>query len=398
MNTLSLHYDNQSTLVVEYTDPIEGFKGWLVIDSLNYPLCAGGMRVQLGITKEHVTKMARNMTKKMKICGLPIDGAKCGIDYNPKDPGKKGAMSRFMRAIKPYIETCYSMGPDLNTDMDELESIARDLGIQSIKIAIANAQQMPLASFQKRYDILSKEVAKGWSLGSVRAGHGVASAALATLDFLKIPFDKATVAIQGFGTLAKAAAMGVGDKGVQIVAMADAEKSIHAMAGCSLEINDLLKTEGTLLPDIAEDSNSSRRLPSSDIFDIPCDILILAAIENAITSENAARIKCKAVVPGANLAVTQDAEEILHKRGIAVLPCFLAGCGGSLSMNGLFGPKSDPTPKEVLGFIDEQMRNIVAHILQESNRTNTTPTQTAEKICRDAEPVKRDRPYGLNLN
>lgn len=392
MKNNQLKFENEATLVIEYTDPEEGFKGWLVIDKVNYPLCAGGMRVQKGITREHITKMARNMTRKMKTCGLPIDGAKCGIDYDHTAPGKKAAMARFMRAIKPYIETCYSMGPDLNTDMDELESIGRDIGVQSIKMAIAQAQGLDLNAFQRRYDILSQEVYKGWPLGKIRAGHGVAAATLATLDFLKIPLNTATVAIQGFGALAKAAALGLIKAGVQIVTIADSEKSIQAKSGCSIDMDLLLRTEGTLLPDTTSFPEITSQ-PNSTIFDTECDILLLAAIENAVTVANANRLKCKAVVPGANLAVTKEAEKLLNQKGIIVLPCFLAGCGGSLSMNGLFGPAEDPSPKEVLGFIERRMGEIVTHILQESARSKTTPTETAEHICRTAITIAREKPY-----
>jgi glutamate dehydrogenase (NAD(P)+) len=394
MDKMQVQYDSRAALVVEYTDALEGFKGWLVIAHLNYALCAGGMRVQKGLTKEHVCRMAGNMSKKMKICRLPIDGAKCGIDYDPAAPGKKAAMARFMGAIKPYIESRYSMGPDLNTDMEELEAIARALGIPSVKMAVAQAQKISLDSFQERYALLAAEVYSDWSLGKVRAGHGVASAALATLEFLQIPCDRATVALQGFGNLAKATALGLMEAGVKIIAVADAEKCIQAKSGAALDMTSLLKTEGTLLPETRKDPDLAT-LDSSALFATECDILLLAAIENAITTENAARLRCRAVVPGANLAVSQEAEELLHRQGILVLPCFLAGCGGSLSMNGLFGPEKAPAAKDVLNFVGRQIKEITLQILQESRGRQTTPTETAEQLCRDAVAIARDKPYAV---
>ena len=94
-------------IVLEYTDPLEGFKGWLVIDRTVHRICAGGMRVQLGLTREHLIEMARNMTRKMLIADLRVDGAKCGIDYNPASPGKMAAVGRFLQAISPYIKDIY---------------------------------------------------------------------------------------------------------------------------------------------------------------------------------------------------------------------------------------------------------------------------------------------------
>ena len=101
-------------LTVEYTDPLEGFKGWLVIDSLTHRMAAGGMRVQRGLSREVVEDLAATMTLKMRIAGIRADGAKCGIDYDPASPRKEEAMLRFIRAIRPYLLERYSMGPDLN--------------------------------------------------------------------------------------------------------------------------------------------------------------------------------------------------------------------------------------------------------------------------------------------
>ena len=166
-----------STIVVEYTDQMEGFRGWLAIDRQVHRLSAGGMRVQPGLTREHLVEMARNMTRKMRIADLRVDGAKCGIDYDPTSPGKAAAVKRFLSAIRPFVETVYSMGPDLNIDMNELQSAARDLGIPSVKMAIARAQGWDLDYFLERSQVLEREI-EGLSLSRLRAGYGVAAAAL----------------------------------------------------------------------------------------------------------------------------------------------------------------------------------------------------------------------------
>src|SRR5210317_2224199 len=75
-------------LIVEYTDSLEGFKGWAVIDALSHKLCAGGVRVQKGLTLDCVRDLAHNMTIKMRIAGIRADGVKCGINYDPHSPGK----------------------------------------------------------------------------------------------------------------------------------------------------------------------------------------------------------------------------------------------------------------------------------------------------------------------
>lgn len=394
MSIRYIYMEDDPCLVVEYTDPEEGFQGWLVIDNLSYPLSAGGMRVQPGITMDHLIKMARNMTMKMRLCGLPMDGAKCGIDYNPSSPGKRLAMTRFLQAIKPYIRTCYSMGPDLNTDMEELETIASSLEIPSIKMAIAQAQGFELAYFMERYQVLDQEAMDGWPLGTIRAGYGVAAAALATLDHLGITNSQARVAIQGFGTLAKAAAIGLHQAGVKIVAMSDAEKCLTTKDD-ELPIQQLLTRQGVLLPDQDELSGSIDQSSSQELLAHSCDLLVLAAIENTVTKENCTAIKARAVVPGANLAVSPEAEVMLLQRNIPVLPCAMAGCGGSLSMNGLFGPDDHPAPGQVLDYIEKKMSAMVHQVLQISQEKKITPSQAALEICDSAKNISRDKPYAV---
>lgn len=349
-------------LVVEYTDTVEDFQGWLVMDTLDHQLSAGGMRVQKGLTREHLARMARNMTCKMRICGLRVDGAKSGIDYDPAAPGKRAAMSRFMAAISPYIRSRYSMGPDLNVEMSELESIGRDLGIPAVKMAVARAQDWDSAYFMERYRLLDSDI-DGIPLGKLRAGYGVAIAALTILDYLNIRLDTASIAIQGFGTLAKAAAYGLDRKGVKIIALADQDKCIVSKNGQGLDVKKLLGTVGPLLPD-AEYGNGVRVADREEIFSVACDVLIPAAVENTITENVAGQLQVRAVVPGANLAVTEKADHVLHQRKIPVLPDLLAGSGGSLSMEGLFGPKEHPGPEEVLTHVEQRMAKLVRQIVE----------------------------------
>lgn len=379
-------------MVFEYTDPDEQFKGWLVIDGTRNSLCAGGMRVQSGLTRDHVIAMARNMTMKMRICGLPIDGAKCGIDYRPDAPGKRAAMTRFMAAIKPYLEDRYSMGPDLNTSMDELESIAHGLGIPSVKMAIAKAQGMDISTFLARYEILSHKAIGNWTLGRLRAGFGVAAAALATLESLAIPAKGARIAVQGFGNLAKAAIVPLSEAGAVITAIADAEKCVALRHGQSLPIDELLNHPGTLLPAIA-DHTSVRYEHKESVLSQECDLLVLAAVENVISESNADCIRAKAVIPGANLAITMDGDVALYERGIISLPSFVAGCGGSLSMNGLFGPDQSPTPRQVLDFIAGAMASMVKKILSKSVTEKINPTQAAQLISQTESMASGRKPY-----
>ncbi len=377
--------------VIEYHDPLEGFKGWMVRDRICHRLCAGGMRVQPGLTCEHLSDMARNMTRKMQIASLRVDGAKSGIDYDPDAPGKAAAVSRFLQAIRPQIESTYSMGPDLNIEMDELENIARLTGMPSVKMAIAAAQEWEMGYFLARSSIMKEEIG-GWSVSRLRAGYGVAAAVLAALDFLNISPQNATVAIQGFGTLARATAFRLSKAGVKIIAIADIEKCLVSSKEPGLDMKNLLTSSGPLLDSaLAADSNA---LPSEALLDQKCDILVPAAVERSVPADSAASLQMKAIVPGANLAVPRESEEILHERSILVLPDFLAGCGGSLSMEGLFGPQEHPGAQAVLNHVETRMMAIAHRVLQRSKEEKVSPTVAALRFCDEYTCVPDTRPYG----
>ena len=381
-------------LIVEYTDPLEGFKGWAVIHALSHKLCAGGVRVQKGLTLDCVRDLARNMTIKMLIAGIRADGAKCGIDYDPHSPGKKEALYRFIRAIRPYVLERYSLGPDLNTMMCELEEIAERLSIPAVKMAIANAQGYDLPSFLERYKILKQPFGHA-TVGRLRAGFGLAAACQGVLEYMNIPPQEATVAIQGFGGLGSAAAYTLHEAGIKVIAVSDEEKSLISTNGQSLDIKGMLPTTtncGTGL--IPRSGTNGRYGDPSQIYDVKCDVFIPAAIENAITADNAGSIPIKAVVPGANLSVTPAAEKMLIDRGIIIIPDFVAGCGGSLSMDGLFGPETEPSAQEVLNHVSKRMRKIVKKVIKRSHQDGVTTREAALRLCSEASIYPEARPYG----
>ena len=383
--------NNEPEMVIEYVDPLEGFKGWLVIDSMAHTICAGGLRVQKGLTCECVQRLAATMTLKMRIAGIRADGAKSGIDYDPANPGKQEALFRFIRAIKPYILQCYSMGPDMNTSMPELDAVCSRLNIPSIKTAIAKAQNLNIAEFSQRIGLLAKPAGHA-TLGRLRAGAGLAASCLGTLDYLGIPAAEATVAIQGFGGLANGAAYFLHQAGVKIIGLADHEKSLISPDGTSLNIPSLLSySVDGIIPDDASNGRYGRR---EDIFTVPCDVFIPAAIEKAVGEHEAQTMQVRAITCGANLAVNAEAEQILHERGILLVPDLVAGCGGSLSMEGLFAPDNLPSVEEVLAHVDSKMRTIVKKLLARSQQDGLPPREVALLLCAETPVYPGTRPYG----
>lgn len=95
--------NKEPNLIIEYFDEEYNAHAWLVIDDLSKPLAAGGLRVKDGLTKQHVINMAKNMTKKMRICNLNVSGAKSGIDFDPKSPNKKTSYFKIYESYKTFF-------------------------------------------------------------------------------------------------------------------------------------------------------------------------------------------------------------------------------------------------------------------------------------------------------
>ncbi|MFO7607423.1 MAG: hypothetical protein R6W72_14105, partial [Desulfurivibrionaceae bacterium] len=211
------------------------------------------------------------------------------------------------------------------------------------------------------------------------------------LDSLRIKPSDAAIAVQGFGNLAKAALFGLDRAGCRIVALADAEKCLINEHG--IDLKEILYSDLSLLPDRLN-QEEVHRAENQSIFDCKCDILVPAALENTVTPQIAEKLQVKALVPGANLAVSEESEAILDRRDIPVLPDFLAGCGGSLSMEGLHGPDLHPTARQVLDHIESRMGELVRQVIDESFAGRCSLREAALGICAGRKDYPDSRPYG----
>lgn len=381
-----------SAIVFEYTDALEGFKGWFVRDRMDYRLCAGGVRIQPGLNLSHLQDMAGNMTRKMQIAGIRVDGAKCGIDYSPGAPGRHEALRRFLKALRPYIMDCYSMGPDLNLDFQLLEKTAQSVNIPSTKIAIAKAQKMTNEEFWQRYDLLSHSTFNH-TLNWLRAGSGLATAVSTAILQTGMTLADTRLAVQGYGSLAKGALFQLWQAGARIVAIADVHRCFLSESPHGLDLSHFLSNNSSILLDPPA-SEKITVLKSEDVLAVDCDVLIPAAIESALTEEQVSGIRAGLVVPGANLAITPAIEKMLIARGVQVVPDFLAGCGGSISMDVLFGSREILTMEDILSLSMERMSGLVANVFKLSRRDSVSLTEAALALCRNFRAPSEALPYG----
>ncbi len=357
--------------VVCYTDPVEGWQGWLAVCGDGHRLAAGGLRMQPGVSESTVVHLAEAMWLKQRLLGLAVDGAKAGIDRDPGLPGKREALCRFLGFLRPHLMDGLSLGPDVNMTWTELEESARRVGIPSVKFAVARTQGLDEADFAARLRLLDADVA-GATMAERRAGHALAAATLEAIEAAGVARQDVRIGIQGFGTLGRATAMSLTESGLTPTAVTDAHTCLNVHEEDGVTVADAL--------------------PPQRLCDLPLDVLVLAACEDAISVERAARLDLSAVVVGANLGLAPAVEDLLHRRGVLVVPDFVGGCGGSASVDAIFGPPACPTPAQVLESLGRRVRALVREMFELSGDRGITPRQAA--LLMSQRKVPPGKPYG----
>ncbi|MDE2099927.1 MAG: Glu/Leu/Phe/Val dehydrogenase [Patescibacteria group bacterium] len=273
----------------------------------------GGIRFHEQVSEDEVKALSMWMTWKTAVIDIPLGGGKGGVIVNPKElsSGELERLSRgYMKAIAPFIgERVDIPAPDVYTDprimawmLDEYEHI---VGHKAPGV------------------ITGKPLSVG---GSKARGYSTAQGGFYVLEELlsKIGLGKeARISIQGFGNAGANMAEILAKNGYKITAASDTKGGVSNPGGLDIKkLEEHKKTTGSVI-----DFTGGQNL-SADILETETDILILAALENAVTKENADRVKAKVILELANGPVSPEADEILNKKGIVIVPDILANAGG----------------------------------------------------------------------
>lgn len=294
---------------------IKVFTGYRVQHNMERGPYKGGIRYHPCTDLDEVKALAMWMTWKCAVMNLPYGGAKGGIVCNPKEMSR-GELERLTRRyttmliddIGPYRDI---PAPDVNTDSQTMAWIMDTYS--SIK------------GFTIPEVVTGKPVDLGGSYGRTAAtGRGVAICAREAVKHLKLDMTKLTVAVQGFGNVGYYAASILREMGCKIVAVSDSRGGIYNPSG--LEPAKVMEFKDKT--DTVVGYPGSKTITNEELLELKCDILVPAALENAITDRNAAKIKAKIVVEGANGPTTPEADKILFKNGQMVIPDILANAGG----------------------------------------------------------------------
>lgn len=293
------------------------FEGFRIQHSTLRGPAKGGVRYHQNVNVDEVRALSAWMTFKCAVAAIPYGGGKGGIVCRPREMSK-GELERLTRTYIDKISAIISP----NTDIP-----APDVG--------TNAQTMDwmVDEFSKLkgesvYGIVTgKSIEIGGSKGRNEAtGRGVCFVTLEMMKKYNMKPEDCKIVIQGMGNVGSISAKLLAEEGAKIIAVSDVSCAIYNENGLDIAgIYKYLDSGKNLLDGYTGDC---KRITNAELLELPCDILIPAALENQITAENADRIKAKIVIEAANGPTSVEADEILNKKGVKVLPDILSNSGG----------------------------------------------------------------------
>ncbi|WP_338752567.1 Glu/Leu/Phe/Val dehydrogenase dimerization domain-containing protein [Janibacter alittae] len=365
---------------VSWTDPVTGARGYLVVHTLVGGLATGGTRMRPGCTISEVGDLARGMATKTAVFGLPVGGAKGGIDFDPRDPEAVGVLERFCSAMLPWLDGHWVTAEDLGVAQSRIDEVFARLGLgQSYHAAIERSPR-PSKTLQRVRAGMDARTDDDLQLGEVIGGYGVAEACLGVVDSLGWEIGTTSVAIQGVGTMGGAAAFYLHEAGVKVVALADAAGTLSDPEG--LDVPTLLELRdeyGEI--DRARIPEGVEQLPREAVLSARADIFVPAAISYAIREENASEITAKVVVEAANAATTYEAEAMLIGNGVPVIPDFVANAGAAAWAWWLLQGQVGDHPDDSFARLKTEMRSKVAVMLAEWRGMGVSPRDTGRVIA-----------------
>ncbi|MCG5211961.1 Glu/Leu/Phe/Val family dehydrogenase [Streptosporangium sp. KLBMP 9127] len=287
-------------------------QGYRVQHNISRGPAKGGVRFHPATDIHEITALAMMMTWKCALVGIPYGGAKGGVAVDP------GALTtrELERVTRRYVnEILPLIGP-------EKDIPAPDVGTDEQTMAWIMDTYSVNAGYSVPGVVTGKPTTLGGSLG--RAGATSRGVRIATLSALGRDPDGVTVAVQGFGKVGALAAQYLSDAGCRVVAVSDATGAVADRGGLDVTaLRAYNKESGGLYGYRHADA-----LTHDELLELDVDVLVPAALEGALTAENAPRVRARLIVEGANGPTTPEADEILTGSGTTIVPDILANAGG----------------------------------------------------------------------
>jgi glutamate dehydrogenase (NAD(P)+) len=293
------------------------------------------------------------MTLKNAAAGLPHGGGKAGIIADPRAADKQRLVRAFARAIHEIAD--YIPGPDMGTDEACMAWVFGEMG---------RAVGLP-------------RVLGGIPLDEIGAtGYGLARCAEVAAPFCDLKLKGATLAVEGFGNVGRPAARFLEELGVKLVAASDSKGAVYNPDGLDVAQLSAVKSKSGTVGAYEQGT----KIQPADLFTLRCDVLIPAARPDCIHVGNAKEIQARLILQGANIPATAEAETILHRRGVLVVPDFIANAGGVICASVEYHGGAESVAFEQIA---QKIRHNTEAVLRRSRDERIEPRRAATDLAQD---------------
>lgn len=341
--------------VIQLYEPSVGLKAALVVDNVALGPSIGGIRMAPDVTIEECFRLARAMTFKNAAAGLSHGGGKAVIRADPKMPeAEKQALVRaFAQGLRN--EESYIFAPDMGMDEQCMAWIQDEVGrVAGLPHELGG---IPL-------DELG---ATGW---------GLTHAIDVVAGECGFSVKGARFVVQGFGAVGRHVSRFLVERGAVLVGVSDSGGAIAHPGGLDVSQLIQLKTAGKSVADYT----GAKPITSDELIGLECEVWIPAARPDVINEGNVRRLKTKAVVQGANIPCTLEAEKYLHKEGVLCLPDFITNAGGVICAAMEY---HGATEAAAFMSIEEKVRRNTEQVLRLAQDQSLLPRDAAIRLARD---------------
>ncbi|MHB8599327.1 MAG: Glu/Leu/Phe/Val family dehydrogenase [Ktedonobacteraceae bacterium] len=294
---------------------VEMFTGYRVQHNINRGPAKGGIRFSPEVSLDEVRALAMWMTWKCAVVGIPFGGAKGGVICDPH----KLSRAELERLSRRYAtEISILIGPNSDIPAPDMNTNPQIMGWMMDTFSMHQGYSVPAV-------ITGKPLAIGGSEGRLEAtARGVQVVAREAMLGLGMRPVDSTVVVQGFGNVGSISARLMHEMGCKVIGLSDINGGVYNPNG--IDVHQALhhsKEHGTLMG-----MPNTESVTNAELLELPCDVLIPAAMENQLTGRNASRVKARLIIEGANGPTAPEADHIFNDRGIVVVPDILANAGG----------------------------------------------------------------------
>ncbi|RDK84305.1 Glu/Leu/Phe/Val dehydrogenase dimerization domain-containing protein [Marinirhabdus gelatinilytica] len=399
---LKKYEEKDPEIVFHWNDPETEAEGWTVINSLRGGAAGGGTRMRPGLNENEVLSLAKTMEVKFTVSGPAIGGAKSGINFDPRDPRKKGVLERWYKAVSPLLKSYYGTGGDLNVDeIHEVIPITEESGVWHPQEGVFNGHFTPTEADkinrigQLRQGVIkvlensdySPDVSRKYTVADMITGYGVAEAVRHYYEIYGGSVKGKHAIVQGFGNVGAAAAYYLSQMGAKVVGIIDRVGGIINKDGFSFEeVQELfLNKDGNTL--VAEKMMPFEEI-NEKIWTLECEVFAPCAASRLITKEQISAmidtglevISCGANVPFADREIFFGPIMEYTDERVSLIPDFISNCGMARVFAYFMERKVQMTDEAIFNDTSMTIRNAIQNTF-DNNSTKTNISKTAFEIA-----------------